>query len=78
MYKQTTTSNTRVMNPEQLAQRERILAKWQKEAQARAEQNQLLRAERIAKIMRQGYSYSDALLVMAAEDHPSGSVSSII
>lgn len=73
-----TPKTNRVMNPEMLAKRAAILAEWQKKEEMRAQAEATRRAERLSKLMLLGYSESEARLVMAAEDNPCDSISSII
>ena len=73
------TQTTRVMNSEWQVKRAAILADWRKKAAERVAADELHRAERLAELMNTfGCSEGDARLIMAAEDHPCESISSII
>ena len=79
----TTSQNTQmnnVMNPEQRAiMRASILANWQRKVDERAKAEKLRRARRLDET-RERYkcSESEARLIMAAEDYPTDSISSVI
>ena len=76
----TTKTNTpkRVMNVYQQMMHDRIMAEWvQRKAQA-AQEAAARRAERIAQLIQQGYSASEARLAYFAEGCSCQSISSII